>query len=111
MTVAVCLHCGAYKVGAFTRCAACGYEPHDDESLTKHLMVTDHYLDAAQLKDVATRVKAGVALAFDPASMKALWVSRTELDRADKRVRLIAYTLLTFFVAIAAFGWLRSSSH
>jgi hypothetical protein len=111
VTVAVCLHCGAYKVGAFTLCPACGYEPHDDESLTKHLMVTDHYLSAEQLDDISQRVKAGVVLTFDPASMKEMWVSKSELDHADKTFRLIAYTLLTLFLALAAYGWLHSSSH
>ena len=44
MTVAVCLKCGEFKHGAWTPSLKCGYEPSDDESYTKHLLVTDHYL-------------------------------------------------------------------
>jgi hypothetical protein len=111
MTVAVCLHCGAYKVGAFTTCPACSYVPDDDESLTKHLMVTDHYMDAAQLRDIAARVEAGQTLTFDPESMKEMWVSKAELKRIDKKFRLIAYTLFAIFLALVVYVWLRSSSH
>jgi len=48
MTVAVCLKCGEFKHGAFTICLKCRYTPDDDESLTRHLLVTDWSIDDAR---------------------------------------------------------------
>ena len=86
MTVAVCLKCGEFKHGAFTRCQTCGYEPDDDESLTKHLLVTDHYHTREALEAIASRVKAGELIEFDPETLEAAHVSKRELDAGMKRM-------------------------
>lgn len=86
MTVAVCLLCGEFKHGAFTPCRSCGYTPDDDESLTKHLLVTDHYHSHATLEAIAARVKAGEPITFDPETLRASWVSKEALDAQTKRI-------------------------
>ena len=86
MTVAVCLHCGEFKHGAFNPCLKCGYTPDDDESLTKHLLVSDHYHSRETMEAIAARVKAGEPVTFDPESLQAAWVSKAALDAETKRI-------------------------
>lgn len=102
MSVAVCLNCGEFKVGAFTYCPHCKYEPHDDESLTKHLLATDHYCDQALLESIAERVKAGVPVTFDAESMKAAWVSKKDLDASSKKARLGCWLGVAVLAALVA---------
>lgn len=86
MTKAVCLKCGELKFGAFLPCPQCRYRPDDDESLTKHLLVTDHYHSHETLETIAARVKAGKPIEFDPESLKAAWVTKSQLDAETKRL-------------------------
>jgi hypothetical protein len=86
MTVAVCLKCGSFKHGAFILCSHCGYKPEDDESLTKHLLVTDHFLSGEQLKAVAAKVKANEPVEFAPEALKAAWVSKTQHEAERKNL-------------------------
>jgi hypothetical protein len=101
MTVAVCLKCGDFKHGAFTRCASCGYEPDDDESLTKHLLVTDHYHTREALEAIAERVKAGEPITFDPATLEAAKVSKKDLDASLKRFRRGCVLALLLVITLA----------
>lgn len=101
MTVAVCLKCGAFKHGAWTPCVACKYVPDDDESLTRHLLVTDHYLKQEQLQDVAQRVKRGEPVDFPPEVLKAAWVSKAEMERGQRRMLWGCATFLAVAVAVA----------
>src|SRR5262245_61831599 len=84
MTVAVCLKCGEFKHGAWTPCLHCGYIPDDDESYTKHLLVTDHYLNAAQLKEIAGRVKAGEEIEFPAELLQQAWVTTEAVERSNR---------------------------
>jgi uncharacterized protein (DUF342 family) len=34
MTIAVCKACGVQKIGAFTECLECGYQPPDNDDLS-----------------------------------------------------------------------------
>lgn len=104
MTVAVCLKCGEFKHGAFTRCEACGYEPDDDESLTKHLLVTDHYHNRETLEAIAARVKAGEPITFDPQTLEAAKVSKKDLDASMKRVRRGCILALMLIITLAVVG-------
>ena len=87
MTVAVCLHCGAMKVGAWTPCPRCGYTPETPEDQAKHLMVSDHYLGQADLENISVRVKQGLPLNFQPQQVEqmAASIQATEGDRAKVR--------------------------
>ena len=86
MTVAVCLNCGELKHGAWASHLKCGYTPDDDESLTKHLLVTDHYHSREMLEAIAARVKSGEPVEFDPETLQAAWVSKEQLDAETKRL-------------------------
>jgi len=101
MTVAVCLNCGELKHGAFTKCFECGYTPNDDESLTKHILVTDHYHDQQTLKAIAERVKAGQAIEFDPDTLKKAWVSKAELNASGRRFAVGWAIFLLAIIALA----------
>src|SRR5262249_217203 len=84
MTVAVCLKCGEFKHGAWIRCRRCGYTPDDDESYTKHLLVTDHYLSREQLEEVADRIKEGERVEFPPEVLRQAWVSKADVEKANR---------------------------
>jgi hypothetical protein len=86
LTIAVCLHCGELKHGAFKRCPKCGYTPNDDESLTKHLLVTDHFHRRETLEAIAARVKSGQPIEFDPEALREAWVSKEQLDAETKQL-------------------------
>ena len=111
MTVAVCLRCGAFKHGAFNPCGNCGYAPDDDESLTKHLFVTDHFHSRETLEAIAARVKAGEPLTFDPETLKRLWVSKAQMDAAMERlghmlkIGCCVYLALVGAVALGVWLW------
>ena len=66
MTVAVCLNCGEYKVGAWGVCARCGTAPETDEHLASALLFTDHYLSPEQLNQASQQITAGQPVAVDP---------------------------------------------
>jgi hypothetical protein len=101
MTVAVCLNCGAFKHGAWTPCLKCGYAPHDDESYTKHVLVTDHYLSREQLEEVAGRVKAGEVVEFPPELLKQAWVSKADVDKLGRSFSVGCGVFLAVMVVIA----------
>jgi len=86
VTITVCLQCGEFKRGAFTPCPKCGYTPEDDESLTKHLLVSDHYHNRATLEAISQRVKSGEEVEFDPESLRVAWVSKAQLDTQLKYI-------------------------
>jgi hypothetical protein len=101
MTVAVCLKCGELKRGAWTPCRKCGYTPDDDESYTKHLLVTDHFLSRAQLKDVAGRIKAGESVEFPQEVLQQAWVSKADVERANRGCTVGCLVLLGIVIAVA----------
>jgi hypothetical protein len=106
VTIAVCLRCGEFKHGAFTTCSKCDYLPDDDESLTKHLLVSDHFHTEETLKAIAARIKSGEPVTFDPESLQAAWVSKAALDRDMKRLGrgcwIVFGVLLLLVVAVIA---------
>lgn len=93
MTVAVCLRCGAFKRGAYTTCLKCSYTPDDDESLTKHLLGTDHFHSREALEAIAARITSGESITFDEETLRSAWVSKTEND-AELRMRRIGCAVL-----------------
>lgn len=68
MTIAVCLKCGAQRIGALTRCAGCTYDPVTDpdrRNQAKSLWLSDHHLSPQALAAVAAQLKAGTAVAWN----------------------------------------------
>ena len=104
MTLAVCLHCGAFKHGAFSPCPSCRYTPDDDESLTRHLLVTDHYHSREELEAIANRIKAGEPITFDPDTLKAAWVSKAQLDAQMRQLNRGCLAVLAAIIALAVIG-------
>jgi hypothetical protein len=100
MTVAVCLQCGELKLGAFNTCDQCGYSPSDDESLTKHLLVTDHYHSREMLDSIAAQIKSGAPIEFDPETLQAAWVSQAALDAKSKAFRRACWIAFALVLAI-----------
>ena len=105
MTVAVCLECGEFKVGAWTVCPKCGYCPDNDESCTKHLLVTDHYQTAEQLQAISDRVKEGQPVNFPPDLLQQYWVRKADIDTSNRRFTIGCLAVLAVLViaAVAAF--------
>lgn len=86
MTISVCLTCGELKRGgAFNRCRKCGSSPDDDESMTKQLIVTDHYFPIKQLEEIAGRVKRGEPVTFNEQTMRDIWVNKADFDADVQR--------------------------
>jgi hypothetical protein len=72
VTRAVCEKCGAFKLGAFTPCNACRFDPATDEDKAKALMLSDRNLDRAALEAASAGIRAGTAPKFDPAQVAQL---------------------------------------
>ena len=110
MTVAVCLKCGAFKHGAWTPCTSCGYRPDSDESCTKHLLATDHYLTREELEKTAACVKAGEPVEFSPALMKKAWVRAADVRKRSVGCTVagvIAVAVVLLLAAAAVYGLVR----
>ncbi len=90
------------KVGAWTPCPRCGYTPETPEDQAKHLMVSDHYLNQADLENVSTRVEKGLPLNFQPQQVEqmAASIQATGGDRA--KIRWYVLGCLASVVLVAA---------
>jgi hypothetical protein len=64
MTQALCLKCGAFKIGAFTPCHECGFSPKTVEDKAKGMIMTDWHFNSEQLEEYSSRIKAGETLTF-----------------------------------------------
>jgi len=59
MSTAVCIKCGAFKYGAFTRCDKCGACPESDQEKALSIAASDHYCDAQWLNRLSACIKEG----------------------------------------------------
>lgn len=67
MTAAICIACGADKLGAFTMCPACRFDPSnpfDKVAMAKSLVLSDHHQDAAGLDNASAVLRAGKSLTW-----------------------------------------------
>lgn len=64
MTVAICLVCGAQKLGAFNPCPQCLWQPMRDEDRVRSMLLSDHYHPAEQLAEWGQAVAGGTELAL-----------------------------------------------
>lgn len=115
MTAAVCLRCGAIKVGAFAPCPECHHAPTDEEDRAEHLLATDRFLDPEQLAAISERAGAGLPVNFPPELLEEMRVAQetiaAEMARAERIARgcLIALgvaILLAVLGVVLALGWL-----
>lgn len=58
MTLAVCIQCGAMKLGALTPCLECQFDPQENEDKAKAMVLTDHFLPKHELETISKRIKA-----------------------------------------------------
>ena len=75
MTIAICLNCGTQKVGAFTRCPGCSYDPAvepDRRRQAQCLALSDHYLKPDALLKLSQQLKAKVAIPWDEPLLDSL---------------------------------------
>ncbi len=100
MTVAVCLKCGQLKRGAWTPCAKCGFRPDDDESMTKHLRVTDRNYSHEQLVEIADKIKKGEEFKPEPLAPGSKGVSAEAVGQLH-RTMAVGCLLLTAAFALA----------
>ena len=64
MTVAVCIRCGAMKVGALTPCQECQFDPEENEDKAKAMVLTDHFLPQPELETISERIRAGEPVTY-----------------------------------------------
>ncbi len=64
MTIAVCLRCGSIKWGALTVCQTCSHLPETTENKAKHVFLTDHYHNRAELEGIGETIKSGKTVHF-----------------------------------------------
>jgi len=105
MTLAVCTRCGAGKVGAFSACPGCGFDPETPEDKAKALLWSDHNLPPDRLESIRRSVQAGDPPPFDEAACAEL----AELIRRHPDVLkmpvgcvLIPWILTGLMLALAA---------
>lgn len=65
MTLAICIRCGHEKLGALTPCASCSFLPESPEDHAKSITLSDHNYDAAELRQIADRIRLGDPVDFD----------------------------------------------
>lgn len=66
MTQAICFHCGAEKLGAFTPCPACKSSPKDEEQLALSMALCDHFHSKRDLTVFAVDIRAHRKLVLAP---------------------------------------------
>jgi hypothetical protein len=71
MTLAICLKCGARKIGALVPCVSCGYEPKEEQDKAKSVLLSDHNLSKEALVEMAERIKSGQPVTFDEGSVQS----------------------------------------
>lgn len=59
MTIAVCVYCGAIKIGALTVCAKCGQGPGEGDDFVYSMVLSDHYFDHETLEGISAQMLAG----------------------------------------------------
>ena len=111
MTVAVCLHCGAMKFGAWTPCLKCGHLPELPEDKARQVMVTDHFLGQTDLKAISERIQSGQPIHFDPQQVKEFAATMEDLPLAippvsETKPRRLLFPVLVLIVAIALALWM-----
>lgn len=72
MTIAICMHCGEEKFGAFNPCEKCGFIPDTEDEMVWSICMSDHYLSREKLSEIGNKVKAGKVPTIDPNSHRLI---------------------------------------
>ena len=64
MTVAVCIRCGAIKIGAYSTCEECGFTPDYENDSEKKicLLLTDHFNSVEELEKIGKAIAGGAKI-------------------------------------------------
>jgi hypothetical protein len=104
MTAGVCLNCGARKIGAFTPCHSCGYQPSTDEDFTRHLLATDHHRSKDELDTIAEAVRHGEPVEFPQTELDTYWVTSAEVADGERQAMMLSMgcglLLLTIVIGV-----------
>lgn len=102
MTAAVCIACGAMKLGTFTECQDCRHHVTTDEDRARALLLSDRYLDAAELAKASAVIKGGGTATFDEQQVTELTAAIAKTPTPSTAVT--GMFVLGFLVAVGAVG-------
>ena len=57
MALAVCIKCGEQKLGAFTECGDCGFEPARPKDKARSMFLSEHHFSVSDLDVSAARIR------------------------------------------------------
>jgi hypothetical protein len=100
MTIAVCLKCGAMKIGAWTPCPKCRHLPQEPEDQAKHMMTTDHFFDKEALEGISLRVQNGQPLHFNDKNVADIAADLKTSGSSNKGCGLILFAILAVIVVL-----------
>jgi hypothetical protein len=69
MTHAICLKCGAGKVGAMAACPRCAFVPQKTEEKAKSILLSDRCARMPVLEKIGERIARGEKMKFDEADV------------------------------------------
>ena len=109
MIHAICLKCGAGKVGAMAACPRCAFVPQKTEEKAKSILLSDRCARVAVLEKVGERIARGEKMKFDEADVHK-WCDAIESAPKPRKVVLGLDTKQWTFLAWAigagvAFGF------
>jgi hypothetical protein len=116
VTLAICIACGAQKVGGLSPCHVCGHDPAGKglEHEARSLLLTDHYASPAQLEVASAAIKSGATPEYDEAAVREI-VSAASAKGQTTLVPsmrgcgwLIALMLLACLAATGLMVWLKA---
>jgi len=87
MMHAICLKCGAAKVGAMAPCPRCAFVPQKTEDKAKSILLSDRCAKMPMLLKVGEKIARGEKLKFDESDVHK-WSDA--LDAAPKPVKKVA---------------------
>jgi hypothetical protein len=76
MTIAVCVGCGARKIGAWTACRACGLLPQTETDIAYSLVLTDHHFSVEALNKISADMQSGLPRPSLPAEQEAVFLAQ-----------------------------------
>lgn len=104
MTAAVCIRCGAMKIGALTVCRECRFDPATAVDKAKSIVLSDRYLSHDDLDGIATRIRNNEPVGYPEDEVENLAEmieeEQARTARAGKHLGRIALAVVLAAVAI-----------
>jgi len=90
MTIAICLRCGADKVGALTSCPDCGLEPETQREQAYSLAISDHYFSRQVLREIGADIAKDGRIPTLPTDQEQKFLAAVERDPNSALFRSLA---------------------